>query len=227
VPPIQVTLKVKTEGSFTEITRRFQSSSIYLWCNRENDVSELRIADPTEVAGVMEALRAAGEKVSESGEGRLIIPSTRCTCTNLNSVHTQMDELNILSLLPIVYHSGEETHQIVAFRREDLEALFQRIETAGWSHRVTHMAELRGGLGGFLTLPVDAVAGSLTEKQADALLTAYRSGYYEFPRRRDVQEIAEQIGAPRTTYREHLAKAENKLIRSLAPYLEMRSRGSG
>ena len=61
----------------------------------------------------------------------------------------------------------------------------------------------------------------LTEKQVDALLTAHRYGYYYLPRRADVQTIADRIQVPRTTFQEHLKKAENKLIAAFIPYVQM------
>ena len=67
----------------------------------------------------------------------------------------------------------------------------------------------------------ETLMSGLTEKQVDALLTAYRYGYYYLPRRANVQTIADRIQVPRTTYQEHLKKAENKLMAALIPYLQM------
>jgi len=55
----------------------------------------------------------------------------------------------------------------------------------------------------------------------DALLTAYNSGYYRLPRRANVQTIAYRRHLPRTTFQEHLKKAENKLVASLVPYIQL------
>jgi predicted DNA binding protein len=219
--PVQVTLRVRTRGDFSEITRRFRSASICLWCNRESDVSEVAVDDPSEAGPVAEALREAGEEFVEASKGRLLIVDTRCTCTRENSVHPHMDDLNLIRLSPIVYHAGEETHQLVALRHGDLEELLARIEGLGFTYQVLYKAPLRGGLGGFLSLPLDSLAGGLTGRQLEALLAAYREGYYEYPRRMDVQGIAARRGVPRSTYREHLSRAENKLIRGIAPYLEL------
>lgn len=223
--PVQVTLRVRARGDFTEITGRFPSASIYLWCNRESDVSEVRVEDPEEARLVADALREAGEAATETSEGRLLIVDERCTCTHENSVHPHMDDLNLVRLSPVVYHAGQETHQFVALHHEDLEALLSRIEGLGFAYEILHKAPLRGGLGGFLSLPLEALTGSLTEKQVDALLTAYREGYYTYPRGSDVQEIAERHRIPRSTYREHLSRAENKLMKELAPYLELKRAG--
>jgi hypothetical protein len=42
------------------------------------------------------------------------------------------------------------------------------------------------------------------------------------PKRVTTDEIAERLGVPRTTYEEHLRKAEGKVLRAVAPYLELK-----
>jgi predicted DNA binding protein len=73
-------------------------------------------------------------------------------------------------------------------------------------------------------LNVGSMFSELTAKQADALLTAYRHGYFLFPRRTNLQSIAMKERVVRTTLSEHLKKAENKLISNLIPYLHIHQR---
>jgi hypothetical protein len=49
-------------------------------------------------------------------------------------------------------------------------------------------------------------------------------GYYQTPRRVNVQTIADRAGVPRTTLQEHLNKAENKLIASIVPQIQLYAR---
>jgi len=45
----EVALKVAVPNSFfVDITRRFPSMSIFIWCNRENDVIEVVVRNPEE-----------------------------------------------------------------------------------------------------------------------------------------------------------------------------------
>ncbi len=53
---------------------------------------------------------------------------------------------------------------------------------------------------------------------------AYNSGYYQTPRRVSVEKVAERARVPRTTLQEHLNKAENKLISSIIPQIQLYSR---
>ena len=54
-----------------------------------------------------------------------------------------------------------------------------------------------------------------------AMLTAFRYGYYNLPRNADLQTIAAKEKVPRTTFQEHLKKAENKLVAALVPYVQL------
>jgi len=62
-----------------------------------------------------------------------------------------------------------------------------------------------------------AGAPTLTGRQAEVLLEAVRSGYYEVPRRSTVMDIARRLSLARSTTEEHLRIAESAIVRSAAP----------
>jgi len=55
-------------------------------------------------------------------------------------------------------------------------------------------------------------------------VAAYNSGYYQTPRSVSVGKVAERARVPRTTLQEHLNKAENKLISSIIPQIQLYSK---
>ncbi|HVG36224.1 MAG TPA: methylated-DNA--[protein]-cysteine S-methyltransferase [Thermoplasmata archaeon] len=63
----------------------------------------------------------------------------------------------------------------------------------------------------------------LTEKQARALLAAYGAGYYEFPRKATTEEISQSLGIARSTFEQHLNRAEHHVVRAMLPMVRMRS----
>jgi predicted DNA binding protein len=73
-------------------------------------------------------------------------------------------------------------------------------------------------------ITLSSLRGKLTDRQVDAISTAYHSGYYQTPGRVNVQSIADREKVPRTTLQEHLNKAENKLIRSIVPQIQLYAR---
>lgn len=53
---------------------------------------------------------------------------------------------------------------------------------------------------------------SLTDKQREALLTAYFTGYYDYPRTSNAQEVADTLAITDSTLFQHLQAAQRKLI---------------
>jgi len=61
----------------------------------------------------------------------------------------------------------------------------------------------------------------LTDKQVNSLLAAIEYGYYQIPKKVTTEEIASKHNVPRTTFEEHLRKAESKTLLAMAPYIRM------
>ncbi|MFC1774989.1 helix-turn-helix domain-containing protein [Nanoarchaeota archaeon] len=53
----------------------------------------------------------------------------------------------------------------------------------------------------------------MTTKQKRAFELAISNGYYDFPKRIDINKLAKMMGVSFSTYRAHLKKAESKLMR--------------
>jgi HTH DNA binding domain len=65
---------------------------------------------------------------------------------------------------------------------------------------------------GTLDLHPHDLLGILTPKQKDALLEAYRSGYYDIPRRTDSETLAKSLRRSKSTALEHRRRAEKRLM---------------
>ena len=59
------------------------------------------------------------------------------------------------------------------------------------------------------------VMPNLTKHQKHAIELAYKHGYYEFPRKVELEELAKLARISLSTFREHLRKAEKKLMPDL------------
>ena len=192
------------------------------WCNREYDVIELITDEPDEYSAVIDEIskiKGMVEKSSDLHNAHFFVK--KCFCKTEDSVTRILDEFDLLQISPIIYRHGWEYYRVIAFRHEDLKALMQRFEDRGIKYEILRKADFDGFIAGSLTLTADALFSDLTEKQMDALLTAYSNGYYSLPRKANVQDIAHKKRVSRTTYQEHLKKAENKLVASLVPYAQL------
>ena len=70
--------------------------------------------------------------------------------------------------------------------------------------------------------PVDTAEGfrgeleaDLTDRQLEALQTAYLAGYFEWPREHSGEDVASMMGVCQSTYMQHLRAAERKLTTNL------------
>lgn len=61
----------------------------------------------------------------------------------------------------------------------------------------------------------EATEDALTDRQLSVLETAYREGYYDWPRERTAEEVAETLGISSSTLHQHLRQAEGKLLAAL------------
>ena len=59
---------------------------------------------------------------------------------------------------------------------------------------------------------IDSPLNQLTEKQREVLVTAYKLGYYDIPRRINSDQLAGKLGIVNSTLVEHLRKAEQRLL---------------
>jgi len=221
----EVALKVAVPNSFfADVTRRFPSTSIFIWCNRENDVIEVVVRNPEEYPLVIKEIRTCSilgviEEISD--DRRLYLNVHECHCMKQDTIVRHIGKLDILNIFPNMIENGWVYHRLVAFRHKDLEELLRRFDNWGWVYKILRKVPFDGFVASSLTLSADTLFSGLTERQLDAILTAHRHGYYNLPRDADVQTIAAKEKVPRTTFQEHLKKAENKLVAALVPHMKL------
>jgi len=218
----EVVLKITHDCPFANISKKYSSLEMYSWCNGEHDVYELHIENEKEYNEIVKEISKLGKLVEETSDqqkAHLLVET--CACTKKNSVGKNLQDFDLLHVSPIVYSKGWEYYRIIAFRHEDLEKFLDRMNGRGFVYEIVRKIPFDGFIASSLTLTADALFSELTDKQMDALLTAHSNGYFLFPRKNDIQSIAAKKKVPRTTYQEHLKKAENKIVTSLIPYIEL------
>jgi predicted DNA binding protein len=75
--------------------------------------------------------------------------------------------------------------------------------------------------------PASQLFEDITDRQLAALQFALERGYYTQPRKTSLRELAEQTTVARSTFEEHLRKAENKLLTNAGQFLRLVTATSG
>jgi hypothetical protein len=182
------------------------------------------VRNPEEYPFVVEEIRAIHirdvmEEIAD--EQRLYLNVHTCNCMNEDTIVRHIGKLNILNIFPNMIENGWAYHRLIVFRHRDLEELLKRFEKWEWHYKILRKTPFDGFVSSSLTMSADAMFSGLTEKQMEAILAAHRNGYYNLPRAADVKAIATKEKVPRTTFQEHLMKAENKLVSALVPNLKL------
>ncbi len=113
------------------------------------------------------------------------------------TVRTNPDRIRLTLYLPSVDPLGDVV--------DTLEATGATVTL----DRLTHS----GGCGGADPVVVDR--GHLTDRQREVLRTAKAMGYFSYPREASADEVATAVGIARSTFAEHLAAAQRRVVGAL------------
>ncbi len=144
-----------------------------------------------------------------------------CSCGGPGTVQKYLGDPSLLLIPPIAYENGWEHLRLIAFKHENVKKLLTKLADDGFEVEIMRKKPFDGYIASSLALTTDALFSGLTQKQMHALLTAYAQGYFRFPRGSDLQTIASREKISRTTFLEHLKKAENKIITALIPHIQL------
>lgn len=197
--------------------------NISRWCNREVDILEAE-SKGTSIddfeAGLKNAVKELGANlIHVQRHSRSALEAVvKCRCAASNSSVAIVEASNCIPIMPVTYDGGFEHVKLFAFTKEDQKAA---IDNLGSISKVT--IEQRGQIERHsarpaMTLSVDSFLDALTAKQLLALIEAIDMGYYAMPKKATVDAIASKVGMPRSTFEEHLRKAEVKVMRNMRPY---------
>jgi predicted DNA binding protein len=135
------------------------------------------------------------------------------------SISRQLEDHSALWLQPLQYQSGWEYYDVVSLDDAALQRyltdLLKKFKLEILSRGTVDETAI---LSAFF-VPLNPVLSGLTRKQEEALLAAWREGYYEQPRNTTTRDVAKVMGISRSAFEERLRKAENLVIQGVAPAL--------
>lgn len=165
-----------------------------------------------ELAGPDEALPAAFEQLKAHPHiERADVLQRRKNAWILETLDTEAEVANALIgaglvfLPPVIIANGTETYRVFALERKQVDRAVKALAPEN-TVRVLSIHEHVTGVGAL---------ASLSDKQREALELAVRSGYYDRPRRTDLERLAGAAAVSRPSFSERLQRAEGKVLRAL------------
>lgn len=217
----EISFRTRYEYPFIQISGRHPGVPISMWCIWGRELLQVPTLDERELMEIEKDIKKAGRVVDrwiEAQQARIFM--LRCTCgTYENSPWNVWEPHEFFDAPPAIYQDGWGYFRVIGFDEEATRHLFRDFNRLGPTELI-RKRELSLSM-----LPtsvwVNSLFADLTGKQIDAVLKAHRYGYYTSPRQITTENIARGIGVSRSTYEEHLRKAENQIVNALVPYLQL------
>ncbi|HZD13045.1 MAG TPA: helix-turn-helix domain-containing protein [Candidatus Binatus sp.] len=233
----EMSLRLKPSHGYYDIhnqlSDKFPGTRISLWCNDQTDILEIE-ADGLES---FELLQKELTLISKERNSKIVsktylqdkfqLVARQCCCGGDGTIPIGpiIQGHNFMEVPPIIFFDGWEYHRLVGFDDADVRGLLKGLDKVGKTE-ILHKKEItEGGVtDDTFLVSFNNLFGQLTRKQTMAMVSAIEHGYYEIPRHVTADDLAKKNGQPRSTFEEHIRKAERKVVLAMAPYMMMYAR---
>jgi len=223
-----VAFKLRHNCPYNSFTKKYPTVVVSHWCNWNRDVLEISHRDvkgELVQRGVNELVKELGTMVLRKSftSSNLQVVLQSCACDRIPPpTLPAIERRNCLELQPAVYTEGWELYRVIAFSEKDLRSLFKDLGENCNLQIMSKTAVSDESVRETFPVSTSALFSGLTAKQHLALITALDSGYYNIPRNASAGAIARRLHVPRTSFTDHLRKAENKVLQAVGPYLRLK-----
>jgi predicted DNA binding protein len=118
---------------------------------------------------------------------------------------------SIILIKPIIiFPNGEEEWEIASFEKKDINEIV-KFATEKYEGELVYLKPEK-----IKDVKIFTIFPILTSKQKKAFDLAVKQGYYEYPKKINIEGLAKLMKISFSTYRAHLRKAEKKLLPFIA-----------
>lgn len=172
------------------------------------DLAEINLRDKASKP-VIEAIKKSehvkGVEVTEHDKGRLLVVVTTQGCEGC----TALAEADVFLLSGHTNEEGRLEWKVAFSKRKDLDTLISRLQALNADVAVLRVSNaLDDGL-------------QLTDRQLKIVEVAFKRGYYDYPKRISIRELARIFSVSTATVSEILRRGQRKIIKE---HLEGRKR---
>lgn len=129
---------------------------------------------------------------------------------------TFYEKIFSLEMMPstIIIHNGNEYWSIFVYDSKLRETLEKLSQIENIEYEILGIGNVKA----FEEVPADVIeeiSSSLSAKQKKVLVEAYRSGYFEYPRRVNLNDLAKKLGLAKSTCLHHIRLSEQKILKKI------------
>lgn len=216
----EISFKIKHDYPFIRMSEKYAGTRISMWCVWDREMVHVPLNHEDLMFEVEEYTKEIGrtiESYKPSKDGFVI--TLRCSCDINKNVWNLTSRNHCVEIHPAVFLDGWGYYRVISFSEEDTKSFFQELSELGQvellAKKTLHMDAIP------YTVWTESFFSRLTDKQMESLVKAYDYGYYTSPRGVTTDSIASSLGISRSTYEEHLRKAENRIMEAIIPYLKL------
>jgi len=217
----EASLRVKHECPYRSISERHPGLTIREWPLSDCQVLEIT-SEETPTDRLLEDIDQLGTVLHESvDESGFHLVTQSCLCSLEESIIDRFEEHNCLYQSPTIYRQGWEHYTVIAFDESDIQALLGDLRADRDIELLSKTVIEEKQIPHSMLTPVDQLFDDLTDRQRGALELALEGGYYGQPRGTSLRDLASQTSVSKSTFEEHLRKAENKLLTNTGRFLRL------
>lgn len=216
----EVSFKIKYNYPFIKMSELHPGSKISMWCVWDAEMIHVPPGHEdviSEVAQYVDKLGLSVDNYKQSSDGFVL--TLKCSCDLLHNVWDAMDRRNCIPMHPAAFLDGWGYYRMVSLSEEDTRNFFNDLRELGPTELIQKRQVRSDGIPSMVR--VESFFTGLTDKQIESIVKAYDYGYYASPRDVTTGSVASSLGITRSTYEEHLRKAENKIMEAIIPYLKL------
>lgn len=228
-------LRLQHECAYNDLSRKYPEARISTWCNSGTDILEIEANNLEAFEGIQKELASMSKEYSAKilsktiTQGKVQFVAKTCACDLM--VKTPTDEIyekyDFMEVPPSVMTGGWEHYRLVGFENSDLRGLLRHLDSIGKAEVLYKKTIPEGVTDDTFIVSLSSLFGQLTDKQLKALVSAVEGGYYEIPKKVTTEDLAKRHRQPRTTFEEHVRKAESKIVHAMAPFMMMYAKVPG
>jgi predicted DNA binding protein len=221
---VDARVRVHHPCPYCDLSVAFPRTLFLLWCDNRRDTFLISSPEETEARRAVVALRRSFHaRVLLSDGPNALVEVPDFEWASPPSVTGLARRTGVWVLPPVVYAEGRETYRFVSSDRARLNRLIRRVRRLG-EVEILSLSD-RSGLESVRDYPTASVHffEGLSDRQTRSLVAAHDAGLLEIPARASWAEVARREGLSRSTFGEHLRRAQLRILRNSYALLKARA----